>query len=33
MNGIHCDGKGGWTRVTYLDMTNSDAICPLTTTT
>ena len=28
MKGIHCDGKGGWTRVAYLNMTESDATCP-----
>ena len=28
MKGTHCDGKGGWTGVVYLDMTDSDAICP-----
>ena len=29
MNGTHCDGKGGWTRVAYLNMTESNATCPL----
>ena len=28
MNGTHCDGKGGWTRVAYLNMTESGATCP-----
>ena len=28
MKGIHCDGKGGWTRVAYLNMTESGATCP-----
>ena len=28
MNGTHCDGKGGWTRVGYLNMTESGACCP-----
>ena len=28
MNGTHCDGKGGWTRVAYLNMTQSGATCP-----
>ena len=28
MKGTHCDGKGGWTRVAYLNMTKSDATCP-----
>ena len=27
MNGTHCDGKGGWTRVAYLNMTESGATC------
>ena len=29
MKGTHCDGKGGWTRVAYLNMTESGATCPL----
>ena len=28
MNGTCCDGKGGWTRVAYLNMTESGATCP-----
>ena len=28
MKGTHCDGKGGWTRVAYLNMTESNATCP-----
>ena len=28
MEGTHCDGKGGWTRVAYLNMTESGATCP-----
>ena len=28
MNGTHCDGKGGWTRVGYLNTTESGATCP-----
>ena len=28
MKGTHCDGKGGWTRVAYLNMTDSTATCP-----
>ena len=28
MNGTRCDGKGGWTRVAYLNMTESGATCP-----
>ena len=28
MKGTHCDGKGGWTRVGYLNMTESGATCP-----
>ena len=28
MNGTCCDGKGGWTRVAYLNMTESGACCP-----
>ena len=28
MKGTHCDGKGGWTRVAYLNMTKSGATCP-----
>ena len=28
MNGTHCDGNGGWTRVAYLNMTESGACCP-----
>ena len=28
MKGTHCDGEGGWTRVAYLNMTESGATCP-----
>ena len=28
MNGTHCDGKGGWNRVAYLNMTESGVTCP-----
>uniref|UniRef100_A0A1X7SGE9 Uncharacterized protein n=1 Tax=Amphimedon queenslandica TaxID=400682 RepID=A0A1X7SGE9_AMPQE len=28
MNSINCDGEGGWTRVGYLNMTQSGATCP-----
>ena len=28
MKGTHCDGNGGWTRVGYLNMTESGATCP-----
>ena len=28
MNGTCCDGKGGWTRVAYLNMTESGDSCP-----
>ncbi|XP_019860983.1 PREDICTED: uncharacterized protein LOC109589319 [Amphimedon queenslandica] len=28
MNGINCDGEGGWTRVGYFNMTQSGATCP-----
>ena len=28
MKGTHCDGKGGWTRVAYLNMTESGVTCP-----
>ena len=28
MKGAHCDEKGGWTRVAYLNMTESGATCP-----
>ena len=28
MEGINCDGEGGWTRVTYLNMTEPNATCP-----
>ena len=28
MKGTRCDGKGGWTRVAYLNMTESGATCP-----
>ena len=28
MKGTHCDGKGGWTRVGYLNMSESGATCP-----
>ena len=28
MNGINCDGEGGWTRVGYLNMSQSGATCP-----
>ena len=28
MEGINCDGEGGWTRVAYINMTESDSNCP-----
>ena len=28
MEGINCDGGGGWTRVAYLNMTEPNATCP-----
>ena len=28
MEGINCDGEGGWTRVAYLNMTELNATCP-----
>ena len=28
MEGINCDGEGGWTRVIYLNMTEPNATCP-----
>ena len=28
MEGSNCGGKGGWTRVAYVNMTQSNAICP-----
>ena len=28
MKGTHCDGKGGWTRVGYLNMSELSAVCP-----
>ena len=28
MNGINCDGEGGWTRVAFINMTQSGATCP-----
>ena len=28
MKGTNCDDKGGWTRVGYLNMTESNATCP-----
>ena len=28
MNGSNCDGEGGWTRIGYLDMSQSGATCP-----
>ena len=28
MEGVNCDGEGGWTRIGYLDMTKPDATCP-----
>ena len=28
MDGTSCDGKGGWTRVAYLNMTESNPTCP-----
>ena len=28
MKGTYCDRKGGWTRVGYLNMTESNATCP-----
>ena len=27
MKGTHCDGKGGWTRVGYLNMSEPSAVC------
>ena len=29
MKGTHCDGKGGWTRVGYVNMSESGATCPI----
>ena len=28
MEGTHCGGEGGWTRVTYINMTQAGATCP-----
>ena len=28
MEGMKCDGKGGWTRVAYINITQSGATCP-----
>ena len=28
MEGINCDGEGGWTRIAYLNMTEPNATCP-----
>ena len=28
MDGSYCDGKGGWTRVVYLNMTETGSTCP-----
>ena len=28
MEGSNCGGEGGWTRVAYINMTESDATCP-----
>ena len=28
MEGTHCGGEGGWTRVTYVNMTQAGAACP-----
>ena len=28
MDGSHCDDKGGWMRVGYLNMNESSASCP-----
>ena len=28
MEGDNCDGEGGWTRIAYLNMTNSAQLCP-----
>ena len=28
MKGSNCDGTGGWTTVTYLNMTEPGAVCP-----
>ena len=28
MEGVNCDGRGGWTRVAYLNMTEPGATCP-----
>ena len=28
MEGVNCDGEGGWTRIVYLNMTEPDATCP-----
>ena len=28
MEGSNCDGKGGWMRVGYLNMSESGATCP-----
>ena len=28
MEGVNCDGEGGWTRIGYLNMTEPNATCP-----
>ena len=28
MEGTHCGGEGGWTRVAYVNMTQAGATCP-----
>ena len=29
MEGTNCGGEGGWTRVTYINMTQAGATCPV----
>ena len=29
MEGTNCGGEGGWTRVTYINMTQGGATCPV----
>ena len=29
MDGANCDGKGGWTRIAHLNMSEPGATCPL----
>ena len=29
MEGTNCGGEGGWTRVAYVDMTQTGATCPM----